>query len=128
MAASAGIETRIMTDGADHVLLGKERRRRGLDPPKILEEAVRRRKLVRGRVAQHGVKPAFCLAGEHSDPHIPASIEIDGVTIQHRQASGDVEPVDHDRNPRLPKRSCDVEGARYWFDCTPTNATSPKLP
>ena len=101
-----------MADGSGHILLGKEWRRRTFDPRKILKELVRWCELARGRVAQHGVESAFRFAGEYCDAHVPAGAEVDGVTVQHRQAPGNVEPADHDWYSGPAKRSRDVEGAR----------------
>src|SRR5215469_9952091 len=101
-----------MADGPDHILLGKEWHRCAFDPRKILEEVVCRRELARCRVAQYSVEPAFGLAGEHGNSHVSASSEVDSMTVQHRQTSGDMESAHHDWNPDLAKRSCNVEGAR----------------
>src|SRR5215469_4337186 len=60
---------------------------------------------------QYHVEPAFCLAREHGNTHLPAIVQVNRAPVQHRQTSRHVKTADGNRNARLSERPRDVEGA-----------------
>ena len=78
----------------------------------VLHEVVERCEPARGGVAQHHVEPALGLARKHGNAHVPASIEIDRVPVQHRQTPRYVETTHGNLDPGLAERSGDVERTR----------------
>ena len=75
-------------------------------------KVVERCEPARGGVAQHHVEPALGLAGKHGNAHVPASIEINRLPVQHRQTPRYVEATNGNLYPGLAERSGDVEGTR----------------
>ena len=109
-AAAAGIETGAEAERARHIPLRQERHRRALHARQVLHEVVQGRKVAVGRVAQHRVEPPFGFPREHGNAHVPARIEADRATVQHREASRHVEPSDGNGHSSLPEAARDVEG------------------
>src|SRR6516225_1748157 len=84
-AAAAGIEARIVADRPHHVGPWQERRRRAVYSREIVQEIVDRRQPARGCISQYGVQAALLrLAGEDGNPHVPAGVEADRMTVEHR--------------------------------------------
>jgi hypothetical protein len=63
-------------------------------------------------VPEQRVKPPFSLSGKHRDTELSAGSEIDGVAVQHGEATGNVKSAHGNRDSRLSERSRDVESAR----------------
>src|SRR5215831_4261658 len=110
--ATARVETRAQTEGACHIPLREKRHGRALNPGQVFHEIVQRGKPAVGSVPQYRVEPVFGLAGKHGDAHVPASVEIDRMTIQHRQASRHMEAAHGDLDPGVAERSYNIESAR----------------
>ena len=111
-AAAARIETRAEADRVRDILLRQERHRHAFDAGQVLHEIVERCELARRRIAQHRLEPAFGLAGKHGNAHFATGVEPDRVTVQHGQASRDMEAAHGDRQSGVAERPGDVERAR----------------
>ena len=81
-------------------------------PGQVFHEIVQRGKPAVGGVLQHLVEPAFGFAGKHGDAHVPTSVEIDRMAIQHPQTSRHMEAAHGDLDPGVAERSCNIESTR----------------
>jgi hypothetical protein len=77
-----------------------------------LHGTVQRGKPAVGGIPQHRVEPVFGFAGKHGNAHVAASVEIDRMAIQHREASRHMEAAHGNLDSVVAERSCNIEGAR----------------
>ena len=110
-AAAAGVEARVGAGGALDELARQEGDGRAANARQVVHVIVERLELALGGVAQNGVEPAFRLAGKQGDSQIAGELKVNGGSVQHRQAAGNVEPAHRDRNVRRADRSRDIERA-----------------
>jgi hypothetical protein len=107
-------------------LLGKERHRRAFDVPQIPHEIVEWHKTSGCGILQQQLKTTLGFTVEHRNVYVPASIEIDGVAIKHRQTAGPVESSDYNRDASGAERAGDIEGARILVRLDADERKQPK--
>ena len=125
--AAAGVEGRHVADGLAHRIAGQERRHRIFQRRQIVDVIVYRFERADGGIAYHLVHAAFGLAGEQRDAHVERFLQVGPSHREHRQHAGDMEAADDHRDAGGAQWLGDVQRRGYWFDCTPTRPTKPKL-
>ena len=112
-AAAAEIDAGQRAGRAAHMLARQDRRRLALERRQVVHVVVERRQLAGPGVAQHRVEPAFLgLAGEERDAERLRLAHLRRHLRQHREAAGDVEAADGDRQPGGEERPRQVDRAR----------------
>ena len=113
-------------DGAADMLARQDRRRLALQRRQVVHVVVQRRQRAGPGVAQHRVEPAVLgLAGKERDAQRLRRLHFRRHLRQHREAAGDVEAADRDRQSGGEERAApDRPRAGNWLDCTPTSAIS----
>ena len=111
-AAAAGVEAGALAERARHVALRQERHRCARQRGQVGHGVVERCEPTGGSVLQDCVEPVLGFAREHRDTELAAGIELDRLPVEHREASGDVEPAHGHRDAGIAERAGDVEGAR----------------
>ena len=114
--AAAGVEARTEAERTLDIALRQERQGRAFHARQVLHEIVERSEPARGGVAQNHVEPALGLAGKHGNAHVPASIEIDCVPVQHRQTSRYMETTHGNLKPASRNGRAMSSARGYWFD------------
>ena len=111
-AAASGVETGHPAAGAADHFRRQDRRRGSFDGRQVVHVIVERLEFAIERVAQHGVEPAFRLAGEQAASQRLRLAQICGRLRQHGEAARHVEAADGDGDAAAAKAPRQVEGAR----------------
>ena len=111
--AAPEIDARQVADGALDVLARQERRRFADQVRQRVHVIVERLQLAVEGVTQHLVEPALLgLAGEERDAHLLGGFDVGRKLRQHRDAAGDMESTDADRQADVEKRLGQIDRAR----------------
>ena len=126
-AAAPGIE------GAEGLAVAPDdldRQERGdllLQPGQVVHVVVDRLHPAGQRVAEHLGEPAFGLAREQRDAHIPRRGDIGRQLGQHRQAAGDMKPADRHLHPGGAELPRELDRARELVRLHPDQADQPGI-
>ena len=110
-AAAAGVEGGDLAAGALHAMCGKNRHGYAVERGQVVHVVVQRFQRAVLSVAQNQLEAAFGFAGKQRDAEVHRLLQFGRHLGQHRQAAGDVEAADADRNAGRAQRPRQIHGA-----------------